>query len=75
MRELAVSYEKRPDGTWSATVIELPGLSVVGKTLDEATSLLQDAVKLHIEALRHEGQEVDGPVVLAARTSKSNLPE
>jgi predicted RNase H-like HicB family nuclease len=53
--------EKAADGSYSAFVPDLPGCVSCGDTVDEAHSLIEEAVALHIEALREQGEPIPMP--------------
>jgi len=44
-----------------AYVPDLPGCVAVGETRDEAMELIREAVKLHIDGLRENGETVPAP--------------
>jgi predicted RNase H-like HicB family nuclease len=44
-----------------AYVPDLPGCVAVGETRDEAMELIREAVELHIESLRENGEPVPAP--------------
>lgn len=47
--------------SFGAYVPDLPGCVAVGETRAEVLKLIEDAIELHIEALRDEGAEVPEP--------------
>jgi predicted RNase H-like HicB family nuclease len=47
--------------SYGAYVPDLPGCVAVGDTRDEAMQLIRDAIELHIESLRENGEEVPEP--------------
>jgi predicted RNase H-like HicB family nuclease len=53
----ATVYEKTPTG-WSAYAPDLAGLRVAGAAIEETRQLLRDAIILHVEDLRTNGQPV-----------------
>jgi predicted RNase H-like HicB family nuclease len=55
-----VVFERTPDG-WSAYVPDLPGCVAAGDTRDEVEKLMREAIAMHIEALREEGEAVPEP--------------
>lgn len=69
--EYLVVYEQSKDG-WGAYVPDLPGLGVVGDTLEETEQLITDGIALHVEALKAHGYPVPKP---AASTRKPELGE
>jgi predicted RNase H-like HicB family nuclease len=67
MREYIVIYERAKDGGWGAYVPDLPGLGVVGETLEEVEALIREGMKLHIAGLIEDGLPVPEPVTQSAR--------
>ena len=57
MREYIVIYERAADGGWGAYVPDLPGLGVVGDTIEEV-----ETIKLHVAGLIEDGLPVPEPV-------------
>lgn len=53
--------EKANDGSYSAFVPDLPGCVSCGDSIGEAEVLIQEAVALHIEALREQGEPIPLP--------------
>lgn len=64
MKQYLVVYEKSADG-WAAYAPDLPGLGVVGASVDEVRQLIRDGITLHIEALRRQGVPIPEPAALA----------
>lgn len=56
--------ESGADGSYSAYVPDLPGCVSCGETIDEARSLIDEAVQLHIESLRSHGEPIPSPSVI-----------
>lgn len=56
----AVIYEKTETG-YSAYPPDLPGVGVAGGTLDEVKQLIREAVALHLQALREDGDPIPEP--------------
>ena len=52
---------ERGETTVGAYVPDLPGCVAVGETEQEALRLVQEAIALHIEALREQGLPVPEP--------------
>jgi predicted RNase H-like HicB family nuclease len=44
-----------------AYVPDLPGCVAVGETKDEAMELIREAIELHLESLRENGEAVPAP--------------
>ena len=59
MRYLVV-VEKGPT-SYGAYVPDLPGCVAAGETKEEALSLIREAIELHLEDLKGEGQPIPVP--------------
>ena len=59
--DYVVVIEKADDGSYSAYVPDLPGCVSCGDTLEEVKDLINEAVNLHIDSLRHHGEAVPKP--------------
>lgn len=59
MRYLVV-LEKGPT-SFGAHVPDLPGCIAVGKSKQEALTLIREAIEFHLEGLKLEGQPVPAP--------------
>ena len=55
-----VIYEKSSNG-FGAYVPDLPGLGVVGETLEETKRLIREGIEAHIQAMREYGETVPEP--------------
>jgi antitoxin HicB len=51
------------EGGYSVLVPALPGCYTQGETRDEAIAMAKEAIELHLESLRREGDEVPGDKV------------
>ena len=60
MRRYVVVIEKAP-GNFSAYVPDLPGCVSVGKTVEEVTELMREAIEFHLEGLRDAGEPIPEP--------------
>ena len=49
------------DGSFGAYVPDLPGCVAVGESRDEAIDLIREAIEMHIESLRENGEMVPRP--------------
>ena len=56
-----VIIEKAPDGSYSAYVPDLPGCVACGDTADEVRQLIQEAIPLHLELMREQGEPIPVP--------------
>ena len=59
----AVIYEKTATG-YSAYAPDLRGCGAAGRSLEEATKLIAEAIEGHIELLREKGEKVPEPTTL-----------
>jgi predicted RNase H-like HicB family nuclease len=59
MRYLVV-VERGPT-SFGAYVPDLPGCIAVGETRDEVLASIQEAIELHLEGLKEEGQPIPPP--------------
>lgn len=59
MRYLVV-VERGPT-SFGAYVPDLPGCIAVGETRDEVLASIQEAIELHLEGLKEEGQRIPPP--------------
>jgi predicted RNase H-like HicB family nuclease len=57
-----VIYEPTPSG-FSAYVPDLPGCVAAGKSLEEARDLIAEAIAMHIEGMRQDGEPVPEPSI------------
>ncbi len=51
-------FEPAPEGGYTVTVPALPGLVTEGDTFEEATAMVQDAIRGYLEALTKAGDEI-----------------
>jgi predicted RNase H-like HicB family nuclease len=65
--EYLVVIEKGNDGSFSAYVPDLPGCVSCGDTEDEVRQLIAEAVALHIQAMREQGEPIPPPSATAHR--------
>ncbi|HXT34702.1 MAG TPA: type II toxin-antitoxin system HicB family antitoxin [Chloroflexota bacterium] len=56
--EFTIVLERDEDGAVIATVPALPGCHTAGDTESEALALIQDAIRLHIEARLELGEPI-----------------
>ena len=60
-----VVFEKACDGSYSAYVPDLPGCVTCGVSVEEVDSLIREAIRLHVESLRHHQEPVPEPSATA----------
>lgn len=51
-------FEEQPDGGYTVTVPSLPGCISEGDTFEEAKENIADAIKLFLEDLAADGEEI-----------------
>ena len=59
-----VIYEKTSTG-YSAYVPDLPGCVAAGSTQEEVRSLMEEAIEMHLETMREDGDPIPEPTTLA----------
>jgi predicted RNase H-like HicB family nuclease len=52
---------ERGPSSYGAYVPDLPGCVAVGRTREEVQALIHEAIELHIERLREDGQPIPEP--------------
>jgi predicted RNase H-like HicB family nuclease len=52
---------ERGETTWGAHVPDLPGCVAVADSREEVLDLIREAIELHIESLRENGERVPEP--------------
>lgn len=57
----AVVIEKGPTSV-GAYVPDLPGCAAVGESVEEVRQLIQEAIDLHIRAMRESGEPIPEPM-------------
>jgi len=67
----AVIIERSGSG-YGAYAPELPGVGVVGDTIEEAERLIREAIALHLESLRAHGEPI--PQASAVATTVVGVP-
>jgi predicted RNase H-like HicB family nuclease len=70
MREYAVIFGQTKTG-WSA---DLPGLATVGSTFEETEQLMREALKIHVDGMREDGEPIPEPIT-RVMTVKTSIPE
>lgn len=60
----AVIFE-RAQSNWAAYVPDLPGCMTTGRTIEEATRNIREAILGHLEVLRQFGDPIPEPASLA----------
>ncbi len=58
----AVIIEQSSEG-YGAYAPDLPGVGVAGDSVDEVRKLIREAIALHIEGLKEDGQVIPKPSV------------
>jgi predicted RNase H-like HicB family nuclease len=65
---------KDPDSDFGISFPDFPGCISAGGTLDEAVAMAQEALAVHTDFMRKEGQELPSPMTMEAAI-KEALPE
>jgi predicted RNase H-like HicB family nuclease len=60
----AVVIERGPK-SYGAYAPDLPGCGAVAKSRAEVMALIEEAIRLHLEGLREEGEEIPAPSSIA----------
>ena len=60
----AVVYEKTSTG-YSAYAPDVPGCIAAGSTLEETERLMREALEMHIEAMKEDGETIPEPSSVA----------
>ncbi|MBZ5569693.1 MAG: type II toxin-antitoxin system HicB family antitoxin [Acidobacteriia bacterium] len=60
----AVLYEKTATG-YSAHVPDLPGCVAAGDTLEETEQLMREAIAMHLDGMREDGDSIPEPSTVA----------
>jgi predicted RNase H-like HicB family nuclease len=60
----AVIYEKSKTG-YGAYVPDLPGCVAVGDTLEETAQLIREAIEMHLQGMREDGDPIPEPSTVA----------
>ncbi len=58
---------EKADGNYAAYVLDLPGCVATGNTEEEVAQHIREAIELHLDGLREEGQPIPEPQVYALR--------
>ena len=54
------------DGAWGAYVPDLLGCVAAGRSRDEVERLIGEAIPLHIESMREQGEPVPAPTAVGS---------
>ena len=60
----AVLFEKTDTG-YSAHVPDLPGCVAAGSTLEETSTLIRDALRMHLAGMVEDGEPIPAPKTIA----------
>lgn len=60
-----VMIEKGP-ASYGASVPDLPGCVAVGESVEEVKALIKEAIELHLEGMREDGETIPEPSITAA---------
>jgi predicted RNase H-like HicB family nuclease len=64
----AVVFEKSSTG-YGAYVPDLPGCVATGTTLQETERLIREAIELHLEGMREDGDPIPEPTSIAGEVT------
>jgi predicted RNase H-like HicB family nuclease len=53
-----VLLRKEPEGGYTAIIPTLPGCVTFGHTIEEAITMVKEAIELYLESLREHGEEI-----------------
>lgn len=59
--QYTVILEKETSSDWGAWVPDLPGCVAVGKTREEVSRSIQEAIEFHLEGMRADGNPIPPP--------------
>src|SRR5690606_10310062 len=68
MAEYVVIIEPGPD-SWGAYVPDLPGCVAAAETVEEVVRLIREAIELHIEGMKEDGDPIPPPAIRAERVT------
>jgi len=54
-------FQPEPEGGFTVIVPALPGCVTYGSTYDEAMSMADDAIRVYLESLAEDGEEIPAP--------------
>ena len=60
---------EQSESSFGAYVPDLPGCVAVGESRDEAMELVREAIEIHIQSLRENGEAVPAPRSFAERVA------
>ena len=63
MKKYAVVIERGPNN-YSAFVPDLPGCITTGRTVGEIEENIREAIELHLEGMREDGEPIPEPTTL-----------
>jgi predicted RNase H-like HicB family nuclease len=61
-----IVIERADDGGFGAWAPDLPGCVALGDSIEEAERQMGEAIALHLEGLREQGEPVPAPTAVAA---------
>jgi len=54
-------FQPEPEGGFTVIVPALPGCVTYGSTYDEAMAMADDAIRVYLESLAEDGEEIPAP--------------
>jgi len=58
MLSYRILLRKEPEGGYTVTVPSLPGCITYGKSIEEATEMIKEAIELYLESLKSHHEEI-----------------
>ena len=60
-----IVIEQADDGGYGAWAPDLPGCVALGDTIEQTTQQMREAIALHLDGMRADGQEIPAPSAVA----------
>lgn len=68
MTQYLIIIERDEEGGYSTWAPDLPGVVAAARSYDECLQLMREAVELHVEGLREDGEPIPTPSAVGAET-------
>ncbi len=62
---VVIEKGKGSNSSYGAYVPDLPGCVAAGKSKEEALKLIEEAIEMHVEALKRDGQTLPKPTTVS----------
>lgn len=69
-----VVFEKEEEGGYTVLVPALPGVVTCGRTLREARTMAEDAIRCHLEGLRKDGEPIPEEIEVDVEKLEVEVP-